>query len=208
MSAILFWFQIMMAWVYMVPQVINLLAGKTAGLTLAMLVIFIGYLVISLSLALLAWKEKKQKIRLYTVIIFAQWVVFILALFFLAVGSVRWNPGDTVVCVLVLGLSVATVVVTRSLKDPMTRGWLAVWCKGIPQLWMAYFMWSSGSADWLPGLSLLATDATCVPRLVQVYLQGRQGGWDRATKGLFLGEFSNVVSWAVVNIVWVVLKCF
>jgi len=205
---ILFWFQVLMAWVYMVPQVKNLIEGKTAGLTLAMWVIFIGYLVISLSLSVMAWREKKETLRLYTVVIFAQWTVFISALFLLAVPTVVWNPGDTAVCLAVLGLSVLTIVITKSLKDPMTRGWLAVWCKGVPQLWMAYFMWSSGHADWLPGLSLLATDATCLPRLIQVYLQGRRGGWDRATKALFLGEFSNVASWSVVNIVWVALTYF
>lgn len=207
-AAILFWFQIVMAWVYMVPQVIGLLSGKTAGLTLAMWLIFIGYLGVSLSLAFMSLKEKRETLRLYTVIIFAQWTVFISVLFLLALPSVRWNPGDTVVCIAVLGLSALTVLINRSLKDPMTRGWLAVWCKGIPQLWMAYFMWSSGSADWLPGLSLLATDATCIPRLIQVYLQGLRGGWDRATKALFLGELSNVASWAVVNIVWVTLNYF
>lgn len=203
---LLFLFQVIMAWVYMVPQTIGLIAGKTAGLTLAMWVIFLGYLFLSFSLAIGAWRENRDRIRLYTVLIFGQWVVFILFLFLLALPSVKWNPEDTFVCLAVAGLSLATIATTRSLKDPMTRGWLAVWCKGVPQLYLAYFMWQAGSAAWLPGISLLATDLTCLPRLLQVFLQGENGGWDRATKALFLGELANVVSWGLVNVIWLSLS--
>ena len=198
MASLLFWFQVIMAWTYMVPQVIQIHNGKTGGLTLAMWVIFMAYLFISLSLAVLAWKEKKDKLRLYTVIIFAQWTVFIFVLFIMCVGSVRWSAGDTIVCILVAVLSALTIY-RYGLKDPMARGWLSAWCKGIPQLWMAYVMLSTNSAEWLPPLSLLATNATSIPRLIQVYLQGKRGGWDRATKSLFLGEIANVGTWLVVT---------
>jgi len=205
MARFLFWFQVIMAWLYMVPQVVQISQGRTGGLTLAMWVIFMGYLFVSLSLALLAWREKKEKIRLYTVVIFAQWTIFILVLFIMGIKSVHWSAGDTVVCIVVSILSIVTVV-HNGLKDPMTRGWLSVWCKGIPQLWIAYVMLAAGSAEWLPPLSLLATNATSIPRLIQVYLQGRRGGWDRATKGLFLGETANVATWLVVTIVWFILR--
>ncbi len=202
---VLFMFQVIMAWIYMVPQVTQIMRGKTGGLTLAMWLIFMGYLFVSLSLAMLAWREKKEKIRLYTVIIFAQWTIFILALFLMCVKSVHWSSGDTVVCISVVVLSVITVF-RNGIKDPVTRGWLAVWCKGVPQLWMAYTMWSAHSAEWLPTLSLLATNATALPRLIQVYLQGRRGGWDKPTKALMLGESSNVATWLVVTLVWIILR--
>lgn len=201
----LFLFQVIMAWIYMVPQVTQILRGKTGGLTLAMWLIFMGYLFVSLSLAMLAWREKKEKIRLYTVIIFAQWSIFILVLFLMCVKSVRWSSGDTVVCISVFMLSMITVL-RNGIKDPVTRGWLAVWCKGVPQLWMAYTMWSVHNAEWLPALSLLASNATALPRLIQVYLQGKRGGWDKPTKALMLGETANVTTWLVVNLVWVILR--
>jgi len=206
-ASLLFWFQVIMAWAYMIPQVSQILRGKTGGLTLAMWVIFMGYLFVSLSLAVLAWQEKKEKIRLYTVIIFAQWAVFIVALFALSVSSVYWSPGDTAVCIVVVIFSVITVF-RNGLKSPMTRGWLSVWCKGVPQLWMAYVMWSSHSAEWLPPLSLLATNATAIPRLIQVYLQGKHGGWDQATRALMLGEVANVGTWLIVTLVWLILRVF
>lgn len=194
-----------MAWIYMIPQVIGIMAGKTGGLTLAMWFIFIGYLSVSLSLAWLAWNEHKDRVRLYTVIIFGQWTIFILTLFLMCVSTVRWSSGDTLVCVVVALLSVVTVW-KGGLQDPMTRGWLAVWCKGLSQLWMAYVMWQSRSSEWLPALSLLATNATAIPRLVQVYLQGTRGGWDRPTKGLILGESANVITWLIVTLVWILLR--
>ena len=202
---LLFLFQVIMAWIYMVPQVTQIMHGKTGGLTLAMWLIFMGYLFISLSLAMLAWREQKEKIRLYTVIIFAQWTIFILVLFLMCVKSVRWSSGDTVVCICVAVLSVVTVV-RHGIKDSITRGWLAVWCKGVPQLWMAYTMWSAQSAEWLPALSLLATNATSLPRLIQVYLQGKRGDWDKPTKALMLGETANVATWLVVTLVWIILR--
>ena len=205
MTRLLFWFQVIVTWTYMVPQVIQISKGKTGGLTLAMWVIYMGYLLISLSLAFLAWREKKEKIRLYTIIIFAQWIVFILVLFIMCIKSVHWSAGDTIVCATVGILSVTTIMWRNGLKDPMTRGWLAVWCKGVPQLWMAYVMLNAHSAEWLPPLSLAATNASCIPRFIQVYLQGKQGGWDKPTKGLMLGESVNVATWTVVTIVWFIL---
>ncbi|MFA6252761.1 MAG: hypothetical protein WCV69_00615 [Patescibacteria group bacterium] len=206
-AILLFAFQVIMAWIYMIPQVIGILHGKTGGLTLAMWLIFMGYLFVSLSLSVMAWKEKRERIRLYTIIIFAQWVVFISALFIMCIGSVHWSNGDTAVCIAVVVLSIFTIS-RHGLKNPITRGWLAVWCKGIPQLWMAYTMWHQGSAEWLPTISLLATNATAMPRLVQVYLQGKHGGWDRPTKALMLGESSNVGTWLVVTLVWLTLRVF
>ena len=201
---VLFWFQVIMACTYMVPQVMQIARGKTGGLTLAMWVIFMGYLFVSLSLSVMSWQEKKDKLRLYTVIIFAQWTVFILALFVMCIGSVHWSNGDTVVCAIVIVLSLFSIL-RGGLKDPMTRGWLAVWGKGVPQLWMAYTMWHVHSAEWLPPLSLLATNATSIPRLIQIYLQGKRGGWDRSTKALLLGEGANVGTWLVVTTVWLIL---
>ena len=203
----LFAFQVVMAWIYMIPQVLNILEGKTGGLTLAMWFIFVAYLFLGLSLAVMAWKEKREWIRVYTVIIFAQWIVFILILFLMCVNTVVWSVNDTFVCVVVAILSALTII-RLGLKDPMARGWLAVWCKGTPQLYMAYTMWSIQSAEWIPFVSLMATNATCIPRLIQVYMQGSRGGWDRPTKGLMLGEAVNVATWLIVNLVWIILNVF
>jgi len=207
MTNLLFWFQVVMAWAHTGAQIVQIVRGKTGGLTLAMWFVFIGYLIVSLSLAILAWREKKETIRLYTVIIFAQWTVFITVLFIMCLGTVHWSSGDTVVCIIIAILSIITVKI-NGLKDPVTRGWLAVWCKGMPQLWAAYVMCQAGSAEWLHPVTLVSGHATAIPRLVQVYLQGKRGGWDRATKGLMLGETANVATWMVVTVVWLILRMF
>ncbi len=204
-AKMLFWFQVIMACVYTGFQATQLLSGKTSGLTLALWLIFLAYLFLSLSLAILAWREKKEEVRRYTVFIFAQWTIFVTVLFLMSLRSAIWSSGDTVVCVVVLVLAVMTIKI-NGLRDPMTRGWLAVWCKGIPQLWAAYVMYQAGSSEWLHPATLLAAHATSITRLAQVYLQGRRGGWDKATKALLLGEAANVGTWCVVTIVWLALR--
>jgi hypothetical protein len=200
-ATLLFLFQVIMAWVYVVPQVISLNQGKVGGLTLTMWVAFIGYLSVSLSLAVMAWKEKRETIRLFTVIIFAQWIVFTIVMLAFGFRTVAWSDEDSVVTIVITLMSVGTIW-RLGLKNPMTRGWLAVWSKAVPQLWSAHVMWAAQNSEWLPALSLLATHATSLPRFVQVYLQGRRGGWDTPTKGLMLGESANIISWLIVTIVW------
>ncbi|MCD4761292.1 hypothetical protein K8R42_05380 [bacterium] len=206
MTKFLFWFQVIMAWVYMVPQTRQILKGETGGLTLALWLMFMGYLLISLSLSILSYKEKKEKIRFYTVLIFAQWNIFILFLFLLGLNKIRWTNGDTVVSISVAILSIITICYYRSLKDPMARGFLAMWCKGVPQLWLACVICQANSSEGLPPLSLLASHATMWSRFIQIYISGRRDGWDRPTKGLLLGESSNVATWTIVTIVWFLMR--
>jgi hypothetical protein len=206
MTKILFWFQVIMAWIYIIPQVIHLINGKTAGLNLAIWSLFIGYLLVGLSLSILSYREKPEPIRRYTVIIFAQWAVFLPVLLIIGFQHIHWTVGDTIVSSSALVLYGIVLLRYRSFKDEMSRGWLAVLCKGIPQLWVAWTMIQANSSEWLPPLSLLATNMTMLPRFFQVYWQGQQGGWDRATKGLMLGETANVVTWLVVTAVWFFLR--
>jgi uncharacterized membrane protein len=207
-----------MIWVYAIPQAKHLIAGKTTGLTLALWLCFLGYLVVGLSLSILAYREpilnketeeerlKEKKKRLYTILIFALIGLVMFGLFLLAIKTVRWTTGDTAVSIVVVVLSILTSCYFRSIKDPMARGWLAVWCKGVAQLWAGYVMFTSVSSEWIPPLSMLATHGTMWTRFFQVYSQGKSGGWDRPTKGLMLGESSNVISWSLVTILWFFLR--
>jgi hypothetical protein len=206
-TRMLFWFQVVMAWIYTGFQIAQLINGKTSGMTLALWLMFMVYLFLGLSLAILAWQEKKEKERFYTVVIFGQWSIFVTLLFLLSIGSVVWSSGDTAICIAALIFSIMTIKV-YGLRNPMTRGWLAVWFKGLPQLWAAYVMYQADSAEWLHPITLIAAHATSVPRLVLVYRQGRKGGWDKATKALLLGEVANVGTWCVVTVVWLVLRVF
>lgn len=194
-----------MAWVYTVPQLWWIISGKTGGLTLAMYVIFMTYIVFSALLAIASYKKSPNIVRRQTIIIFIQWSVLVGAIIFAGLGKIVWRSGDTAICIVIAALSALTVLRYRGLDDPYSKSFIAVWCKAIPQLWLAYTMVSVGRADGLPLITLIAGHLTALPRLAQVVIGGKTGGWDKPTKGLILSEAANVVTWGAVTVVWLLL---
>lgn len=209
MTNFLFWFQMVMAFTHVIPLIINIADGKTEGLTLAMYVIFMVYLTLSFTLALSSYAQSKSKIRLQTIIIFANWLLLISIIVIVGIFAIPWRQADTVFCIIVAVLALGTVGKYRNLADPMARGWISVWCKSLPQLWLAYTMlFISHGASGYPLIALIAGHLTGIPRLIQVYLSGYRDGWDRPTKGLILGEVANVVTWCIVTIAWIYLRIY
>lgn len=207
MAELLFWFQMVIAYVYTVPMIGNIMHGKVGGLTQAMYVIFMAYLALGFSLALSSYRQSKSRIRLLTIIIFANWLVLVGTLVVLGFNAIPWRSVDTIFTAVIATITVATVVWYHGVTDPMARGWVAVWCKALPQLWLAYTMlFIAHSSNGFAGLSLIAGHCTGIARLWQIVLSGRKGGWDRPTRGLLLGEVANVTTWGVVTIVWLILR--
>jgi len=202
----LFWFQVIMAWIFTIPQIVKMLSGKTGGLTLILYVVVLAYMILGSSLAISSYRVKPEKIRKQTVIIFLQWSILVAATLIVAIGRIFWRSGDTIMCVIILVLSVVTIFHYRNLTDPFCRGFLAIWCKSGPQLWFAYTMISQGTSEGFPLISIIAGHLTSMPRLAQVWLSGRKAGWDRPTKGLFMGEFFNVLTWGIATIVWIIFQ--
>jgi len=205
-ATLLFWFQVVMALLYTIPQVYTIVTDQTEGLNLAIFTIFMAYIVLSFSLALNSYKIVPNKERKQTLIIFIQWGIYISLILVLGIQHIVWTLGDTVVSVSVTILSLITIVYYRGLTDSYSKGYIAVWCKAIPQLWLAYTIFQAGGGGGLPLVTLAAGHLTSIPRLIMVAINGFKGGWDRPTKGLLLGESANVTTWTVVTIVWLYLK--
>ncbi|MFA6008294.1 MAG: hypothetical protein WC784_06700 [Candidatus Shapirobacteria bacterium] len=203
-KSFLFWFQIVMAWFYAVPQIYGILSGRTQGLTLILYVNFLIYVTLNLFLALAAYKKDRDVIRKYIVVVFSQWIIFLILILFLGLGKIIWRESDTIISVVIFGLSVLTVIKFKGINDPFSKGWLAVWFKSVPQLWLAYTIYSAGGGSGLPVITLIAGHLTAIPRLGNVVWAGYRGGWDKPTKGLLLGESMNVLTWSVVTIVWLI----
>jgi len=203
---LLFWFQIIVAWIFTFPQIRNILIDKTQGLTLALYSTSILYNIFSLSLAISSYRVNPDKIRKQTIIIFLQWLVFTNLIFIFGLKKIIWRPGDTLICIIIFILSTITVLYYKGIKDPFSRGFLSVWCKSIPQLWLGYTMLSVGSSQGLPLLTLIAGYLLCITRMVQVLLSALKGGWDGPIKGLFLGESSNVFAWTISVIIWTIFR--
>jgi len=203
---LLFWFQVIMAWVYSVPQVLAIQSGETKGLTLVLYIGFLIYLVMGLSLSISSYKAKPTRDRKLIIFIFVQWSVFIGTMFVLGLDKIVWHENDTLILLVMLGLSLFTLLYYKGLKDPYSRGFMSLWYKSVPQLWLSYTIFDMGTSQGLPLITLIAGHATSVPRLWEVWLSGYDHGWDRPTKGLFFGEFINVATWTVVTVLWVLFQ--
>lgn len=196
-----------MAFCFNVPLIVNILSGRTDGLNLATFAIFSFYFIIGFSLALGAFREYPSALRKQTLIVFGVHIGMVLLDFGAGLSAIAWQKSDSIFTAFVFLMTLITVFSYRGFKDPFARGWVSVWCKAFPQLWLAFTMLSNSSEEsGISGISIAAGHMTATPRLFQVYLSGRNEGWDRPTSGLIIGEISNVVTWWVVTILWFYLK--
>lgn len=214
---LLFWFQIAMAWITLVPLYLNILKGKTEGLTLVVYITMITFFFMGLTLAHSSYKEKRVKKRLQLVIVYAQLVILIGVSIVVWINRIPWVLGDTIVSIAVYALVISSIglshlymdvkgSVKERLQDPMVRAFMAIWCKAVPQLWFAWTMIDQGGSGGMPLVSLIGVHFNGWPRFIHVVLSGKRDGWDRATKGLFIGEFANVSTFTIASIVWVIFR--
>jgi len=202
----LFCFQLVMIVVYTVPQIMNITSGKTKGLTMVLYGGFMIYILVNLFLSIQAHRIEKTKGRKRLVIIYSLWILAIGSIFVSGVTKIIWREEDTLISIVILLLSATTLVYFRGIKNPFSKGFLGVWFKSIPQLWLAYTMLSLGTGIGLHPVNVIAAHCTSIPRLVHVFIIGREGKWDKEARGLMLSEASNVFTWTVVTIVWIVLR--
>lgn len=206
MTKTLFVFQVIAAWTYALFQSIQVFSGHTGGLTLALWLMFITYLIFSLTLSVSSYKQQPSAERRWVISIFVQFLIIFVWLFIIGLKSIRWTNGDTIVIIIVMFASLITVYHYKGVQDPIGRGFLTVWCKGIPQLWIAYVMIACQSSEGIPPIAMLASHITSTPRLIQVYINGKNGGWDRSTIGLMMGESANVFTWYIATAVWLWMR--
>jgi hypothetical protein len=198
----LFWFQIVMAWLYTVPQVIALVNGRTEGLNLTIYVVYMAYIILSFLLAVASYRQVIELARKQVVVIFLQWMICIALILVVGFSKITWSKGDSVITSIIVLLSFVTILEYRGIKDAYSKAFINVWCKSVPQLWLAGTIYIAQSGDGLPLLTLIAGHLTALPRLVQVVISGLKG-WDKPTRGLLIGESANVATWIVVTVVWI-----
>lgn len=207
MTRFLFWFQLILAYFYTIPLIDSVSQGQVKGLTLAMYVFFLAYLLLGFSLAVSAYRQlpTKNGDRLLTVIIFGNWLLLVGLITFLGCLHIPWRTSDSYFAVVIGTISVVTLFKYRGVTDPMCRGLIAVWCKAIPQLWLSYTLWQSHTGVNLKPWTVWAANGTGIARLLQIVVIARRTGFDRPTRGLLVGEVANVVTWGVVTVVWLLL---
>jgi hypothetical protein len=118
-----------------------------------------------------------------------------------------WDAKDTVTSLVVgAGLALVWLWAWRrhlGLADPMVHAGFAVCFIGLPQLTLAYKIFTVGGAG-MAGLMLLAGHIGICTRLGQLWFTIREAGWDRPRKAAAVGELANEITWLLVTLAWLV----
>jgi len=204
---LLFWFQLVMAWAFTVPQVIRSLSS-TAGMTITWTMFCSAFVLINLFLALGAYRQSKSRKAGQVVLVYANWLILWMTLLVIICIKGQWFAKDTVLTGLILASLAALLVVRRreslvaTISEPITRGFVALLLKSVPQLFIGYCIIVAGRKDGLAGLTLIIGHITVCTRLAEIVLTARQDGWTRRNIGLLIGETGNELSWLVTTTIW------
>lgn len=181
--------------------------SSTEGVSFTWITFWGIFLFINLSLSYRAHRLQPSRITKQTLIVYITWTILMLmnVAVFLYKDTGIWNEIDSLTALsAALGI-VATLVVARRnhlpFSDPIVRGYLAIFFKGLPQLTLAYSIWQYGGTG-ISGIAIWVSHLTICTRLAQVLLSLREAGWDRNRKGTLISEIANEASWIVVTVVW------
>jgi uncharacterized membrane protein (GlpM family) len=170
-----------------------------------------AFALLNLSLSTVALSESAADDRLakkQSMFIYAMWSVILFIHISIAVWKmpVLWKYTDTiVVSVVSLGIA-ATVIYARvnrlPLLDPYVKAGLAIFFKSVPQFALAWSITLYGKGG-LSGVWILFGHITILTRLVHLWISNREQ-WNRNTKGSFVSEVWNEVSWVIATIAWLI----
>lgn len=206
-SDLLFWVQIFFALVFGGGQFIKMLT-TTEGVSVTWLIFWEFFNILNLILAYKTDKAEPTRISRQTIRIYQAWTLVIGAnialMFWQGVGI--WSERDTYSSILIPIAIAVTVFIAlakrKPLADPMIKGWIAVFCKGIPQLVLAYSIYLYGG-EGLWGVAIYTGHVTILTRLTQLTLsRTAETGWDKNRVASLLSEGFNEATWIVVTIIW------
>jgi len=203
---LLFVLQIVLAVISGGSQFLRLLT-TSQGVNVSWLASWLIFLVINLALTIRAHRSRPSRVTLQTVLTYGAWTTVIAADLgaLLWLGRELWDVKDTVTVGLV-GLGVVLVCFWAwrrglGLIDPMVNAGFAMCFIGLPQLTLAYKIFTVGGAG-LAGAMLLAGHIGILTRLGQLYFAIREAGWDRNRLAAALSELANETTWLLVTAAW------
>ncbi len=177
------------------------------GVNVSWLASWLTFLLINLTLTLRAHLSRPSRVTLQTVLTYAAWTTVIAADLgvMLWMGREVWDAKDTLTGAMVAGGVLLTVLWGRlrglHLTDPLVSGLFAVCFIGLPQLTLAYKIFTEGGQG-MAGAMLLAGHIGITTRLGQLWFAIREAGWDRNRQGAALSEIANEVTWILVTAAW------
>lgn len=169
------------------------------------------FLILNLMLVVRAHRVQPSRVTRQTIASYAAWTMMISA--DIAVMLVKhtgsWKYTDTLTSAFVIIGVVTTLLIAYrhhlTITDPMIKGYLAIFCKAVPQIMLAVSMWQLGGAG-LAGAAVVTGHVTILTRLGQLGFSIREAGWDRNRVGSAISEIANECSWVIATIVWLTVK--
>lgn len=204
---LLFWFQLVMAWSFTVPQIVRSL-HSTGGMTITWSVFCSLFVLINLFLALGAYRQSASRKALQIVLVYTNWLILWIILFVIISLKGVWTRDDTIVTILIVIAVIILLVIRRkesliaTISEPITRGTMSLIVKSAPQLFIAYCIVKSGRNDGLAGITLLIGHITVLARVAEICIAAKQDGWNRKNIGLAISETGNELTWCVTTTAW------
>jgi len=206
---VLFYIQIFSALGFGIAQGV-LMMTTTEGVSMTWLSFWGVFLLINLSLSIRAHQIQPSRITRQTVITYATWTSMMVldTAIYLWQEDVIWSAIDTWTSVIALtGIGITLLVGNRNrlaITDPLVRGYLAVFFKGVPQLTLAFNILMVGGSG-VSIFGILTGHITICSRLGQILMSLREAGWDRNRQGSAISEIANEGSWIAVTIAWFIV---
>lgn len=185
------------------------LRTTSQGVNLSWLASWLAFLLINLALTIRAHRRQPSRVTLQAVLTYAAWTTVIAA----CLGAMLWNAKelwdakDTLTTILVAsGLTITGLIAYRlnlGLNDPLAHAGFAACFIGLPQLTLAYKIFTVGG-EGMAGLMLLTGHIGICTRLGQLWFAIREAGWDRNRQGAALSELANESTWLLVTLAWLV----
>jgi hypothetical protein len=187
----------------------KLMLTTTEGISLTWLFFWGVFLLINLSLSHRAHQLQPSRLTYQTAFTYATWtlvVLFCIAIYIWQ-NTTFWTTLDTWTTGFALSGIVATVIVGHrnnlTITDPIVRGYLGVFFKGVPQLTLAYNILMMGGAG-ISTFAIVTGHINICTRLGQVLMSLREARWDRNRRGSAISEMANEGSWIVATIAWLI----
>jgi hypothetical protein len=185
------------------------LLSTAQGVNSSWLASWLAFLLLNLGLTIRGHRHQPSRVTLQAVLTYAAWTTVIAACLgaMLWKGQDLWDAKDTVTA-LVVGAGLVLVWLWSRwrdlrLADPMVHAGFAACFIGLPQLTLAYKIFTVGGAG-MAGLMLLAGHIGICTRLGQLWFTIREAGWDRHRRAAALGELANELTWVLVTLAWLV----
>jgi hypothetical protein len=213
---ILYFSQLVLMVAFGAAQLVKL-AESTQGTSVTWILLWQGFVVVNLLLAIRANREKPSRENSRLVYTYIGWTLVGLSWFaaMLKQGTLSWNQYDTLNILLATACTAATFVLARQkgwhmgavpsinamLGDPWVRACLALAYKSVPQVTMAVQL-SLGIPVLVAGLTVLIGHLTVMIRFAQAFLAIRKVGFNRSLVAILISEGGNELSWLAFTIVW------